>query len=351
MASPELDIGGRPVGPGRPCFIIAEAGVNHNGSLELALRLVEAAADAGADAVKFQTFRAEEVVVADAPQADYQVANTGGGESQLQMLKNLELSPSDHQAVQERCRQRGIMFLSTAFDAQSADLLESLGLPVFKVPSGEITNLPLLKHIAGKGQPVILSTGMSSLEEVARAVAVLRAGGAAGIALLHCVSNYPAQPQDVNLRAMATMAQALGLAVGYSDHTLGLEVPLAAVALGACIIEKHFTLDRALPGPDHAASAEPAQLAALVKGARVVEAALGHGRKEPAASESNTRQVARRSLVAAVDIPAGAAIVPAMIAIKRPGTGLAPESLEQVLGRRARVAIPAGSLLTLEMLS
>lgn len=351
MAALDLDIGGRLVGPGRPCLVIAEAGVNHNGSLELALRLVQAAAAAGAEAVKFQTFRAQEVATAAAPKAQYQLARTEPGQSQLEMLERLELSRDDHLALMARCRELGLMFLSTPFDARSVDLLDSLGLPAFKVPSGEITNLPLLAHIAAKGRPVILSTGMSSLEEVRRAVTILQEGGARGIALLHCVSNYPAQPQDVNLRAMATMAQAFGLPVGYSDHTLGIEVALAAVALGACIVEKHFTLDRNLPGPDHAASAEPEELKALGRGVRMVEAALGHGRKEPAASEADTRRVARRSLVAAVDIPAGAAIAPTMIAIKRPGSGLAPERLPEVLGRRARAAIASGTLISLEMLS
>ncbi len=351
MAAPELNIGGRRVGPGHPCPVIAEAGVNHNGSLELALGLVEAAARAGAEAVKFQTFRAEEVVIADAPKAAYQLANTGQAESQLEMLKRLELKPEHHLALRQRCRDLGLMFLSTAFDAQSVDLLEDLGVPAYKVPSGEITNLPLLAHVAGKHKPVILSTGMSTLEEARRALEALEAGGAAGVALLHCVSNYPARPQDVNLRAMATMAQAFGLPVGYSDHTLGNEVSLAAVALGACIIEKHFTLDRALPGPDHAASAQPEELAALVRGIKVVEAALGHGRKEPAASEADTRRVARRSLVAAVDIPAGVEIAAAMVAIKRPGSGLSPERLPELLGRRARVALAAGTLIRLEDLA
>lgn len=351
MPGPELDIGGRLVGPGHPCLVIAEAGVNHNGSLEMALQLVEAAARAGAEAVKFQTFRARELATADAPKAQYQLARTDSGESQLAMLTRLELSPDSHLALLARCRELGLMFLSTPFDAQSVDLLDDLGLPAFKVPSGEITNLPLLEHIAAKGRPVILSTGMSSLEEVGRAVAVLRQGGAGGVALLHCVSNYPARAEDVNLRAMATMAQALSLPVGYSDHTLGIEVALAAVALGACIIEKHFTLDRRLPGPDQAASAPPEELAALVRGTRIVEAALGHGRKEPAASEADTRRVARRSLVAARDIPAGAALIPDMVALRRPGSGLAPERLGEVLGRRARAAIPAGSLLSLEMLA
>jgi N-acetylneuraminate synthase len=346
-----LNIAGRLVGPGHPCLVIAEAGVNHNGSLKLALKLVEAAAEAGAEAVKFQTFRAEELASPLAPKAAYQEETTGREQSQLEMLKALELAPEDYAALAARCRELGLIFLSTPFDVASADLLAGLGMAAFKIPSGEITNLPLLAHLGAKGRPVILSTGMSTLAEVGVAVTALQAAGCRELALLHCLSNYPADPAQVNLRAMDALAQAFGLPVGYSDHTLGLAVPLAAVALGACIIEKHFTLDRGLPGPDHRASATPAELAALVRGARVVEAALGHGRKEPARDEAGTRDVARRSLAAAVDIPAGAALAPAMIALQRPGTGLGPGMLERVVGRRAVTDIPAGTLLSLEMLA
>lgn len=350
MVTP-LNIAGRLVGPGHACLVIAEAGVNHNGRLELALALVDAAAAAGAEAVKFQTFRAEEVASPLAPKAAYQEETTGRAESQLAMLKALELAPEAYAAIAGRCRQRGLIFLSTPFDAASADLLAALGMPAFKLPSGELTNLPLLAHVGRKGRPVILSTGMADLDEVAVAVDALRAAGCAELALLHCVSNYPADPAQANLRAMAALAEAFGVPVGYSDHTLGLEVPLAAVALGACVIEKHFTLDRDLPGPDHRASATPDELAALVAGARKVQAALGHGRKEPAPEEAGTRAVARRSLVAAQDIPAGAALTAAMIAIKRPGTGLPPAMLKKVLGRRAAAEIPAGTILSLEMLA
>lgn len=351
MAPPMIKLNGRLVRPGQPCLVIAEAGVNHNGSLEMALNLVEAAARAGAEVVKFQTFRAEEVASAQAAQAAYQRTNTGLEQSQVEMLRGLELPEGSYPVLMERCRRLGIGFLSTAFDAQSADMLESLGMTAFKVPSGEITNFPLLAHLAAKGRPIILSTGMSSLPEVHEAVELLQAHGARELALLHCVSNYPAQPGDVNLRAMASMAQATGLPVGYSDHVMGNEVALAAVALGACVIEKHFTLDRGLPGPDHLASAEPDELAALVKGVRVVEACLGHGRKEPAASEEETRQVARRSLVAAVDIPAGTRLTAQMITLKRPGTGLPPRRARELWGLEAKQDIPAGTLLSLEMLA
>jgi N,N'-diacetyllegionaminate synthase len=346
-----LDIAGRKVGPGHPCLVIAEAGVNHNGSLERAVEMVDAAAAAGADAVKFQTFRAEEVATAQAPKAAYQSKATGQAQSQLDMLKSLELKPEDHESLKERCRQKKLLFLSTPFDKPSLDFLTGMRMAAIKVPSGEITNLPFLKQVGKKGLPVILSTGMSSLDEVALAVDILRQTGCPSLALLQCVSNYPADPADANLRAMSTMAQRFSLPVGYSDHTMGSEVALAAVALGACIIEKHFTLDRSLPGPDHMASAEPDELAALVAGIRTVESALGHGRKEPAPSEADTKAVARRSLVAVRDIAAGEIITEDLIAIKRPGTGLAPSLKDRVLGKKAESNIPAGALFSLEMLS
>ncbi len=350
MVTP-LKITGRLVGPGYPCFIIAEAGVNHNGNLERALAMVEAAAAAGADAVKFQTFRAEEVATTEAPKAAYQMKATGRDQSQLDMLRSLELTPEHHESLHARCREKGILFLSTPFDKTSLDFLASMGMAAIKVPSGEITNLPFLKQVGEKGLPVILSTGMSTLDEVDLAVDALRQAGCASLALLHCVSNYPADPADANLRAMSTMAERFALPVGYSDHTMGSEVALAAVALGACIIEKHFTLDRSLPGPDHMASAETKELAALVAGIRKVETALGHGRKEPAPSEADTKAMARRSLVAARDIAAGEMLTPDVVTFKRPGTGLGPDRWQEVQGRRAKHHISAGMLISLEMLS
>jgi N-acetylneuraminate synthase len=346
-----LDIAGRTIGTNQPCFIIAEAGVNHNGDLSLAHELIDAASQAGVDAIKFQTFQAERLVTTDAPKAEYQLETTNAGESQFEMLRRLELDADAHRALIAHCRDKNILFLSTPFDETSADLLEQLGVPAFKTPSGEITNLPYLRHVARKGKPMIVSTGMAFLGEVETAVRTIEAAGNHSFALLHCVSNYPANPADINLRAMQTMARAFGVAVGYSDHTPGIEVSLAAVALGACIIEKHFTLDRSLPGPDHQASAEPAELAALVRGIRIVEAALGDGRKQPAASEANTAAVARKSLVAACDIPAGATLTETMIVLKRPGTGLPPAMREYLIGRVARVAIRAGDLLTLDMVN
>ena len=346
-----LVIAGRRIGPGEPCFIIAEAGVNHNGDLALAKRLIEAAAEAGADAVKFQTFRGERLVSPTARKAAYQMAATGAEESQLDMIQRLELPPEAFGELKRHCEARGALFLSTPFDAESADLLEALGVAAFKIPSGELTNPALLSHVGRKGKPVILSTGMATLDEVRAAVDTLRRAGARELAVLHCVSSYPADPADANLRAMATLAEAFHVPVGYSDHTPGIEVALAAAALGACVIEKHVTLDRTLPGPDHRASLEPGEFAALVRGVRTVESALGDGRKRPAPSEADTAAVARRSLVAARDVPVGATLTEDALAVLRPGTGLSPALRDQVLGRTATRRIPAGTPLTWEMVS
>ncbi len=344
-------IGARAVGGGRPCFVIAEAGVNHDGDMEVARALIDAAAKVGADAVKFQSFRADALVTATAPKAEYQKRSTGSSEYQKDMLRRLELDAAQHRALADHCRTRGIVFMSSPFDEGSADLLARLGVPAFKIPSGEITNLSLLAHIAAHGKPVILSTGMARLEEVGAAVIALEAGGADGIVLLHCVSNYPADPADANLRAIETMARTFSRPVGYSDHTLGAEVALAAVALGACVIEKHITLDRDRPGPDHSASMEPNDFAAMVAAIRKVESALGDGRKEPAASEAAIAEVARRSLVAATDIPAGAVIADAMIVARRPGTGIAPDQRGRVVDRVAARDIARDTLITFDMLT
>ena len=344
-------IGPRLIGGGAPCFVIAEAGVNHDGDPERARRLVEAAAAAGADAVKFQTFDAGRLATTAAPKAAYQVATTGDGESQLEMLRRLQLSNEAHRMLAEAARAAGLIFLSTPFDPPSADLLDSLDVPAFKLSSGELTNLPFLAYVAAKRRPLLVSTGMADLAEVEAAVDTIHETGARDLALLHCVSSYPAAPEDANLRAMDTLAARFQVPVGFSDHTLGLEVALAAVARGACVLEKHVTLDRTAPGPDHAASLEPAEFAALVRGVRRVEAALGHGRKEPAAAEADVARVARRSLVASRDIPEGAALTAGAVTALRPGTGLSPALLPSLLGRRARHAIAAGTLITLDMLS
>jgi N,N'-diacetyllegionaminate synthase len=343
-----ITIGRRIVGRDHPCFIIAEAGVNHNGSLPMALRLIDEASKAGADAVKFQTFKADRLVTINAAKAAYQLEGTDPLESQYEMLRRLELSPAAHRELTAHCRQRGILFMSTPFDEDSANSLADLGVEVFKIPSGEITNQTFLAHVARFALPLIISTGMSNLSEVDAAVSTVRGAGNDQCVLLHCVSNYPADPADVNLRAMKTMRQTFHLPVGYSDHTSGIEVALAAVALGACVVEKHFTLDRDLAGPDHRASLEPGEFRKMVEGIRTVESALGHGRKEPAASEANTAAVARKSLVAARDIPVGTQLDEQMIVCKRPGTGLPPAMLPALIGRRTRIVIRAGELFSEE---
>lgn len=334
-------------------FVIAEAGVNHNGSREMALRLVEVAAESGADAVKFQTFSADRLTRRGAPKAEYQQRATGDGD-QYDMLKALEMSEQLHIDIVQRCAELGIEFMSTAFDEQSLDLLVSLGIKRIKVPSGEITNAPFLRYMARTGLPMIVSTGMATLQEVVDAVAVIsgaRAGAGYGaslvdsVAILHCTSNYPALPSDVNLLAMRTLAETTRLPVGYSDHTLGVAVSTAAVALGASIIEKHFTLDRALPGPDHAASLDPDELRVLVAAIRDIEQALGNGVKEPTASELPVRDLVRRSATAIRDIPSGASITARDIVLMRPGNGIAPAELERLYGRHARRFIHAGETL------
>jgi N-acetylneuraminate synthase/N,N'-diacetyllegionaminate synthase len=345
-----LEIAGRRIGPGQPSFLIAEAGVNHNGDVALARRLIDVAAEAGADAVKFQIFLAARLVAPDAPQAEYQKRNTGVVESQQAMLQRLELSEEAHRELMRHCHTRGILFLSSPFDEESADFLAALGVVAFKIPSGEITNTPFLAHVARKGRPMIVSTGMSTLDEVRAAVETIRQSGNPPLALLHCVSNYPAAPEDINLRAMATLREAFAVPVGYSDHTDGIDIALAAVALGACIVEKHFTLDRNLPGPDHKASLEPAELAAMVQGIRRVELALGDGIKRPAEGERNTASVARKSLVAACDLPVGAILRREHVAVRRPGTGLSPARIESLIGRRILKPVPVGTILMEDML-
>ena len=338
-------VAGRTIAPGQPVFVIAEAGVNHNGDPAMAKALIDAAADAGADAVKFQTFRTSALTSRTAPKAAYQVETTGAGESQSQMLERLELSLDTLRSLQAHAGARRIVFFSTPFDEASVDTLGALGVPLFKVPSGEITNLPLLRHIATKGKPVILSTGMSTLDEVAAALTAIHATSGVPVAILHCVSAYPAPVGDVNLRAMDALRDRFGCPVGLSDHTLGVEIAFAAVARGAAIVEKHLTLDKTLPGPDHRASLEPGEMGALVRGIRNVEAALGDGEKRPMPSELDTRRVARKSLVAARAIRAGEHLVKDAIAIKRPGTGVSPADLERALGRRVRRDLAADDVI------
>lgn len=320
-------------------FIIAEAGVNHNGNEAIAHKLVDAAAEAGADAVKFQTFRASELVSASAPKALYQQRTTDVAESQLSMIRRLELNETAHRSLMEHCSQRGIRFLSSPFDLHSIDFLHSLGLETFKIPSGEITNIPYLRRIGNCGVPVILSTGMSVLGEIEKALEVLEHVGTPRerITLLHCTTEYPAPVGEINLRAMETLLRAFpGIAgVGYSDHTQGIHIPVAAAAMGACVIEKHFSLDRNMEGPDHKASLEPDELASMVRAIRDVERARGDGIKRPTDSELSNIRVARKSLVAARPIQKGEVFSEENLTVKRPGTGVSPLLWDDYIGRTA----------------
>jgi N,N'-diacetyllegionaminate synthase len=337
-------VGERSVGPGHPVFVVAEAGVNHNGELRLARELVDAAAASGADAVKFQSFRTAALVSGAAPKAAYQQETTGTGGGQLEMLARLELGPEAWRELRDRAHASGLVFFSAPFDEASADDLDRLDVTLLKVPSGEITNLPLLRHVAAMKRPLIVSTGMATLDEVAAALAAIRAAGDPPVALLHCLSAYPAPVAEVNLRAMDALRR-FGVPVGFSDHTLGIHVPVAAVARGAAIVEKHLTLDTALPGPDHRASLAPADFAAMVHAIRDVEAALGDGDKRPMPSELDTRRVARKSLVAARPLRAGERLAREAVAIKRPGTGIAPGELERALGQVLRRDVAADEVL------
>jgi N,N'-diacetyllegionaminate synthase len=332
-------------------FVIAEAGVNHNGSLDLALQLVDAAKASGADAVKFQTFRADQLATRSAHKAPYQERTTANSESQFEMLQRLQLDAEAHRRLIHHCRNTGIQFLSSPFDTQSADLLATMDVPLYKVPSGEITNLPFLEHLARKNRPLILSTGMSTLGEVEEAVQVLQFAGAIQLTLLHCVTEYPAPYAEVNLRAMQTLKSAFGLPVGYSDHTSGIEISIAAVALGAEVIEKHFTLDRSLPGPDHSASLEPVELRQMVTAIRHVEAALGTGIKAPARCELPNISVARKSVVAARTLPTGHQLAAGDLEIKRPGDGLAPKLLPTLIGRTLRASVAKDEIINWDHLA
>ncbi len=315
-------------------FVIAEAGVNHNGSIELAKKLIDVAADAGVDAVKFQTFKADNLVSKNADKAEYQKQTTDSAESQYEMIKKLELSVGAHHELMAYCKAKNIMFLSTPFDHDSIELLDSLGLEIFKIPSGEITNLPYLRKIGALGKKVVLSTGMSNLGEVEAAMNVLVSSGTnkEDITVLHATTEYPCPMEDVNLNAMRTMADAFGVNVGYSDHTNGIEVPIAAVAMGAKVIEKHFTIDKNMQGPDHKASLEPDELKAMLKAIRNIEKAVGDGIKRPSGSELKNMQIARKSIVAAKDIKKGDILSEQNLAVKRPGDGINPMKWDEVLG-------------------
>lgn len=345
-----LEIAGRKVGPGQPCFIIAEAGVNHCGDIELAKRLIEAAHRCGADAVKFQTWVTERLVAPLAQMAQYQQRNLGRADSQFQILKELELSYDDFREIKAHADSQGILFLSTPDEEDSADFLEELGVPVFKIGSGEVASLPYLQHVARKGRPIILSTGMSSLGEVEAAVRAIEETGNCQLVLLHCVSSYPADPEECNLQAMDTLLSAFGYPVGFSDHTLGADVAVAAVARGACVLEKHLTLHKTMPGPDHPASLDPGEFAAMVRSLRLVQRALGDGVKRPMSSELETKKVVQKAIVTARALRGGQTIARSDLCLRRTRGGLAPALLLFVIGRRASRDLEANVTLTLDML-
>lgn len=323
-------------------LIIAEAGVNHNGDMEMAHRLIDAAADAGADYVKFQTFKTENLVSASAKKADYQVENTASNGSQFEMLKKLELTVEQHHELIAYCKQKNIKFLSTAFDLESIDLLNSLNIQLFKIPSGEITNLPYLEKIGSLKKQVILSTGMCVMSEIEDAINVLVKAGTSrnDISVLHCTTDYPTLVKDVNLRAMLSIQKTLNVPVGYSDHTLGIEVAIAAVAMGAVIIEKHFTLDKALPGPDHKASLDPTELKMMVTAIRNVEKAFGSSEKQPTEREEKNMLVARKSIHLSGKLSKGTVLSSKDLVMKRPGDGISPMKINEVLGKKIKSDLP-----------
>jgi N,N'-diacetyllegionaminate synthase len=348
MKDTDILIGEKVIGSGASVFVVAEIGINHDGSVSHAERLIDAAAESGADAVKFQSYRVDRLLI---PSRERYAQQMDGSESAYQMLRRCELSWEDQAKLKQHADARGVLFMSTPFDEESADFLDTLGVPVFKIASADITHVPLLRHIAAKGKPILLSTGMSFLSEVADAIYVLRSSGAKEILLMHCVSAYPAGPQHMNLRALQTLQSYFELSVGLSDHSEGILLPLVAVSLGAVLLEKHFTLDKNAPGPDHKASMDPNDLKLLIKSLREVEASLGDGRKRPSEVEEESRLFSRRSIVAAVDIRAHETIAQWMLAFKRPGSGLEPRHWEKVIGMTARRNIGKDTILQWEDLA
>lgn len=316
-------------------YVIAEAGVNHNGNMDMAYKLIDAAKEAGADAVKFQTYKTENLVSKLAQKADYQKRTTAAGETQFDMLRKLELSDEDFINLKKYCDKAGIHFLSTPFDKESVDFLDRIDVPVMKIPSGEITNFPLLVKVAQTGKPIIISTGMCEMEEIQAALDVLEEGGEKEIVVLHCNTEYPTPMKDVNLSAMYQMRAVLKKPIGYSDHTKGIEIPIAAVAMGASVIEKHFTLSRDLEGPDHKASLEPEELKRMIESIRNVEAAIGDGRKKPSDSERKNINVARKSIVACRKIRKGDFFTEDNLTTKRPGNGISPMLWKDIIGKKA----------------
>ncbi len=340
-----IKIGKRLIGEKKPCFIIAEAGVNHNGDIRLAKKLIDVAKKSGADAVKFQTFIAEKIVTKNASKANYQKRTTGTRESQYQMLKKLELAQDDFLKLKKYADSKNILFLSTPYDKGSVEFLYKIGALAFKISSADITNFPLLTTVAKKKIPIILSTGMSTIKEIRETVNLVKKEGNNQLVLLHCNFNYPAKIGEVNLRAMRSLEKNFKVPVGYSDHTEGIEVAVAAVALGACVIEKHFTLNKNLAGPDHKASIEPKEFKEMVRQIRNIEKALGSEKKFPTKSEIPNRKVSRRSIVAVKNIKKGEIIVPDMISVKRPGTGIPPSHFNEIIGKRVRIDIKVDTLV------
>ena len=332
------------------CFIVAEAGINHNGDYDMALSMIDSAAEFGADAVKFQTFQAKNYISSNTPQAEYMKNNASFKGTQLELLEKYELKKKWHKGLINRCQEKGIIFLSTPFENESYKYLTELNLPIIKISSGDLTNTPFLSKVAHGQAPVILSTGMSNLAEIYTATETLKLLGKDKLVLLHCVSKYPANPEDVNLRAMDTIKNSFKLPVGYSDHTTGNEVSIAAVSRGACIIEKHFTLDKHLPGPDHKASCEPNQFRELVKSIRSVEKSLGTGIKQPSLGELEIAAVARKSIVFRNNLKAGSILSEQDLCIMRPGTGLCPNLINVIIGRKLRSDVKYGQLVTLNLL-
>lgn len=343
----KINIHGRYVGKGKPVFIIAEAGVNHNGSADIAKRIIDSAVESGADAVKFQTFKAEEVVIKNTPITEYQKKNISREVSQQKMLETLELKYADFIELKEYCDKKNVIFLSTPHSEDAIDFLDPL-VPAYKIGSGDLNNLPLLEKAAKKGKPIILSSGMSTLREVKEAVGCIKNKKNNRIILLHCTTNYPCPPAEVNLNAMLTLKDNFGLPIGYSDHTEGIAISVAAVAMGACIIEKHLTLDKGLPGPDHKASLEPDEFKEMIHAIRAIEKALGSSIKRPTKNELKIKRIARKSIVARVDINEGEKINKKMLIIKRPGTGIKPRYLTRLVGKRARIGIKKDTLLKLQ---
>lgn len=345
-----ITVDGKQIGPGAPCFVVAEVGVNHNGSIDVAKQLIDYVVGSGADAVKFQAFKTDLAISVGAEKAAYQKETTGADQSQYEMVQRLELTEEDFAELSSYAKQKGLTFLSSVFDLESVNQLCKLNVPAFKIGSGEITNVSLLRHIAKQNKPILLATGMSFLGEVERALNELTSAGANDVVLLHCVSEYPAAVADLNLKTIQTMQNAFKVPVGFSDHTVDLHIAATAVALGACVIEKHITLSRSLPGPDHKASLEPEEFKEMVQNIRNTEKALGNGIKQPTRKERELKKVARKSLIAEVDIPSHTRLTKEMLAVKRPGIGIEPQYLDIIIGAEATTEIKKGQVLTWKML-